>query len=91
MTRFVTAIKGLQALRGQCEVKLITDSESVSEAGRHGVSSSLPRRRTNGWRTPNGKPAQRKDLLRASDKVARRVKVVRQLLWDNIPNDIANH
>lgn len=59
------AINGLRALREQCEVELITDSQYVKQ----GVTEYLPRWKTNDWRTSGGKPVQNQDLWQELDEL----------------------
>jgi ribonuclease HI len=62
------AISGLRALREQCEVQLITDSQYLKQ----GLTEYLPRWRTNAWRTSNGKAVQNQDLWQELDGLVQR-------------------
>ncbi len=62
------AINGLRALREQCEVELITDSQYVKQ----GITEYLPRWKVNGWRTSGGKPVQNQDLWQELDELVQR-------------------
>ncbi len=62
------AINGLRALREQCEVELITDSQYLKQ----GITEYLPRWRTNGWCTSGGRPVQNQDLWQELDELVQR-------------------
>lgn len=60
------AINGLKALRGICEVEVVTDSQYLKQ----GVTQYLSRWKINGWRTSD--PVLNQDLWRELDDVASR-------------------
>lgn len=53
------AVRGLQALRRPCKVRLVTDSQYLSQAFREGW---LQKWKGNGWRTSNKKSVKNIDL-----------------------------
>ncbi len=64
----MAAIQALGALQRRCQVELHTDSKYVQQ----GIQSWLPRWRSNGWRTSDGKPVKNQDLwLLLSEAAAR--------------------
>ena len=64
----MAAIQALNALQRSCQVELHTDSKYVQQ----GIQSWLPRWRSNGWRTSDGKPVKNQDLWQQlSDAAAR--------------------
>lgn len=65
------AIEALAALKEPCNVEFFTDSEYV----KNGVTTWLPKWRTNGWRTEARKSVKNADLWRALDAAAARHKV----------------
>ena len=62
------AIRGLEALRRPCQVRLVTDSQYV----RNGVTRWLARWKTEDWRRADRKPVKNVDLWRRLDDAARR-------------------
>lgn len=60
------ALKGLQALKGPCEVDLYTDSNYLKQ----GMSEWLAGWKRRGWRTADNKPVLNEDLWRALDAAA---------------------
>ena len=65
------AIEALVALKEPCEVEFFTDSEYV----KNGVTTWLPKWRTNGWRTKARKSVKNEDLWRALDVATLRHRV----------------
>jgi ribonuclease HI len=65
------AIEALGALKEPCEVEFFTDSEYV----KNGVTTWLPKWRTNGWRTKARKSVKNEDLWRALDVATSRHRV----------------
>jgi ribonuclease HI len=65
------AIEALAALKEPCEVEFFTDSEYV----KNGVTTWLPKWRTNGWRTKSRKPVKNEELWRALDVATSRHRV----------------
>ena len=61
------AIKGLEALKRPCRVRLTTDSKYLSNAFDRGW---LRRWRTNGWRTAEGGAVSNVDLWKELDRLA---------------------
>ncbi|HHX83086.1 MAG TPA: ribonuclease HI [Pseudomonadaceae bacterium] len=66
-------IKGLEALKTSCQVKIVTDSRYVLQ----GMTEWLPNWKKKGWRTAGGKPVMNSDLWQLLEKVAAR----HQLQW----------
>ena len=62
------AIRGLEALRRKCRVRLHTDSEYV----KRGVTEWLPEWKRRGWKTAARKPVKNEDLWRELDQLAQR-------------------
>jgi len=62
------AIRGLEALREHCSVKIYTDSEYV----RRGITEWIPKWRRNGWKTADRKPVKNAELWRELDAEAAR-------------------
>ncbi|MCK9488730.1 MAG: ribonuclease HI [Xanthomonadales bacterium] len=54
----LAAISALEGLSRPCQIDLYTDSRYVQQ----GIQSWLPRWRSNGWRTSDGKPVKNQDL-----------------------------
>lgn len=65
------AIEALDALKEPCEVEFFTDSEYV----KNGVTTWLPKWRSNGWRTQARKSVKNEDLWRALDAATSRHRV----------------
>jgi len=57
------ALRGLEALREPCRVRVITDSEYVSK----GMTTWLDGWKRRGWKTADRKPVKNEDLWRALD------------------------
>ena len=51
----MAAIKGLEALKRPCRVKLVTDSKYVQS----GITQWLPRWKRRGWKTSNRQPVKK--------------------------------
>jgi ribonuclease HI len=62
----VAAIEGLRALKRECQVTVLTDSEYV----RRGITEFLPRWKTNGWQSASGKAIANRDLWEELDELA---------------------
>ena len=62
------AIRGLEALRRRCRVRLHTDSEYV----KRGVTEWLPDWKRRGWKTSARKPVKNADLWQELDALAQR-------------------
>jgi ribonuclease HI len=62
------AIRGLEALRRRCHVRLHTDSEYV----KRGVTEWLPDWKRRGWKTSARKPVKNADLWQELDALAQR-------------------
>lgn len=62
------AIQALSALQRRCQVELHTDSKYVQQ----GIQSWMPRWRSNGWRTSDGKPVKNQDLWQQLAEAAAR-------------------
>jgi ribonuclease HI len=69
------AIQGLNALKRPCRVKLVTDSQYLSEAFSAGWLENWKRK---GWRTSSRQPVQNEDLWRELDRLAH----VHQISWE---------
>lgn len=67
----MAAIQALAALQRACKVDLHTDSRYVQQ----GIMSWLPRWRSNGWRTSDGKPVKNQDLWQQLAEAAARHEV----------------
>jgi ribonuclease HI len=65
------AIRGLEALRRPCRVRVTTDSKYVMD----GVTSWLPQWKQRGWRTSGRKPVKNEDLWRRLDALCARHEV----------------
>jgi ribonuclease HI len=59
-------IRGLEALKRPCRVRVTTDSQYV----RNGITDWIRRWRRNGWRTADRQPVKNSDLWRQLDEVA---------------------
>ncbi len=64
------AIEGLSALREDCEVEVVTDSEYL----KNGITSWIQNWKRKGWITSAKKPVLNKDLWQALDQQATRHK-----------------
>ncbi len=62
------AIRGLEALRRRCHVRLHTDSEYV----KRGLTEWLPDWKRRGWKTAARKPVKNADLWQELDALAQR-------------------
>lgn len=62
----MAAIRGLSELRYRCSVELTTDSEYV----RQGITSWVPKWKTNQWRTSQRKPVKNQDLWKELDQLS---------------------
>ena len=62
------AIRGLEALRRKCRVRVHTDSEYV----KRGVTEWLPAWKQRGWKTSARKPVKNVDLWQELDALAQR-------------------
>ena len=67
----MAAIKGLEALKRPCRVKLFTDSNYV----RDGITKWIHGWRRNGWKTADKKPVKNAELWQAFDEARSRHKV----------------
>jgi ribonuclease HI len=65
------AIEALSALKGPCEVEVVTDSEYV----KNGITTWIHGWKRNGWRTASKKPVVNQDLWEALDREASRHKI----------------
>jgi ribonuclease HI len=59
------AIKGLEALKQRCEVKLVTDSEYL----KNGITKWIGGWKKNGWLTKEKKPVLNRDLWEPLDEL----------------------
>lgn len=59
------AIKGLEALKDICKIKVTTDSQYV----RHGVTEWMPQWKRRGWKTADKKPVKNQDLWMRLDEL----------------------
>jgi ribonuclease HI len=71
----MAAIEALESLKRPSAVRLHTDSVYV----RSGITSWLPKWKSNGWRTADKKPVKNADLWQRLDAAARKHQV--QWLW----------
>ena len=62
----LAAIRGLEALRRPCRVRLVTDSTYV----RDGITRWVASWKRRGWRTAGGQPVKNVDLWQQLDHVA---------------------
>lgn len=69
------AIRGLEALKRQCRVRLTTDSEYV----KRGITEWLPNWKRRGWQTAERKPVKNADLWQQLDQAAAEHRV--EWLW----------
>ncbi len=60
------AIEGLRALKSQCEVEVVTDSEYL----KNGITKWIHGWKRNGWKTSAKKPVVNQDLWEALDALA---------------------
>ena len=58
------AIEGLRALREDCEVEVVTDSEYL----KNGITTWIHGWKRNGWKTASKKPVVNRDLWEALDE-----------------------
>jgi ribonuclease HI len=68
-------IRGLQALKRACEVKLYTDSVYVQK----GMTEWIEAWKKRGWRTADKKPVKNDDLWQELDKISSQHKI--EWLW----------
>lgn len=61
------AIRGLQALRQPCAVRIVTDSTYL----RDGITRWLPGWKRKGWRTASGQPVKNRDLWESLEDAVR--------------------
>lgn len=64
----MAAIKGLEALKGPCQVELYTDSKYVLQ----GITEWMANWKKNNWRTAAKKPVKNVDLWQSLDKQSAR-------------------
>jgi ribonuclease HI len=62
----MAAIRGLEALKRRCRVKVTTDSQYV----RDGITRWLPAWQARGWRTADKKPVKNRELWQRLDEAA---------------------
>jgi ribonuclease HI len=62
----MAAIRGLEALKRPCRVRLVTDSRYVQQ----GISEWLPNWRRRAWKTAGGKPVLNQDLWQRLERAA---------------------
>ena len=65
------AIEGLRALKSQCEVEVVTDSEYV----KNGITQWIHGWKRNGWKTASKKPVVNQDLWEELDELASQHKI----------------
>jgi ribonuclease HI len=65
------AIQGLRALKEDCEVEVVTDSEYV----KNGITTWIHGWKRNGWKTAAKKPVMNQDLWMELDDLAQSHKV----------------
>jgi ribonuclease HI len=58
------AVEGLRALKEQCEVEIVTDSNYV----KNGITEWIRKWKMNGWRTGGKKPVANQDLWQELDE-----------------------
>jgi ribonuclease HI len=68
------AIRALESLKRECQVRLITDSQYVKK----GITEWLPNWKKRNWRTAAKKPVQNVDLWQRLDELAR----AHQVQWE---------
>ena len=61
-------IEGLRALKGPCEVEVVTDSKYVMQ----GINDWMPNWKRNGWKTAARKPVKNVDLWQQLDDEVQR-------------------
>ena len=66
------AVEGLRALKEQCEVEIVTDSNYL----KNGITSWIHKWKMNGWRTGDKKPVANQDLWHELDEQNGRHKTV---------------
>ncbi len=71
----MAAIRGLEALKRPCKVRLFTDSQYV----RNGITQWLPNWRKRNWRTASNAPVKNTDLWQSLETVAGRHQV--EWIW----------
>jgi len=64
-------IKGLEALKRPCMVRIVTDSQYVKQ----GITQWIKRWRRNGWRTADKRPVKNRDLWEQLDALLERHQV----------------
>lgn len=64
----LAAIRGLEALKRGCKVRLVTDSQYV----RNGITDWMAKWKRNNWRTASRTPVKNADLWQRLDAAARR-------------------
>ncbi len=69
------AIEALRALRENCDVEVVTDSEYV----KNGITSWIETWKRNGWKTATNKPVVNQDLWEDLDELSQRHQV--RWLW----------
>lgn len=67
----MAAIRGLEALKRACKVRLTTDSTYVQK----GITQWLANWKRKGWKTADGKPLKNADLWQRLDAAAQRHQV----------------
>ena len=67
----MAVISGLEALKRQCTVDVVTDSQYV----KNGITQWIHNWKRNGWRTANKKPVKNDDLWRRLDEAVARHQV----------------
>lgn len=60
----IAAVSALQKLKRACDVNITTDSRYLMD----GVTTWLPKWKTNGWKTASKKPVKNEDLWRLLDE-----------------------
>jgi len=85
----MAAIRGLEALKRPCRVRLTTDSRYVKD----GLTEWLPQWKKRGWKTASRKPVKNADLWKQLDTVASLHEI--EWLWvrghtGHIENEIAD-
>jgi ribonuclease HI len=66
------AVEGLRALKEQCEVEIVTDSNYL----KNGITTWIHKWKKNGWRTGDKKPVANQDLWLELDEQNGRHKTV---------------
>ena len=64
----MAAIEGLRALKVPCRVRLVSDSQYLKK----GITTHLPKWRSNGWVKSNGEPVLNQDLWDQLDQIAQK-------------------